>query len=121
MQAMSIPRLFVYGSLKPGHANAHLLERIGGTWQSATVVGTLSMVGWAAGEGYPALTLDASGERVSGFVFSSENLPAHWPALDAFEGEDYARVLATATLADGRRVDAYVYVRNRGNDRSSSD
>ena len=39
----------------------------------------------------------------------SPNLAAHWPALDAFEGEDYAREAAKAALADGTEVEAWVY------------
>jgi len=110
-----IERLFVYGSLKPGHSNAHLLEQIGGSWQAATVVGTLRPEGWGADQAYPALTLDERGMRVSGFVFSSEQLAQHWQRLDEFEGDDYERVLTTATLDDGSTVAAYVYVLNRGN------
>jgi len=49
-----IQRLFVYGSLQPGHTNAHLLEQIGGTWQAASVVGMLRPEGWGAQQGYPA-------------------------------------------------------------------
>lgn len=107
-----IERLFVYGSLKPGHSNAHLLEQIGGSWQAASVVGTLRPEGWGADQGYPALTLDEGGMRVSGFVFSSEQLAQHWPRLDEFEGDDYERVLTTATVDDGGPITAYVYVLN---------
>jgi gamma-glutamylcyclotransferase (GGCT)/AIG2-like uncharacterized protein YtfP len=80
-----IQRLFVYGTLKPGHANAHLLEAIGGTWQPASVVGTLHPEGWGAGQGYPALVLDETGSDVRGVVFTSERLPQHWQELDEFE------------------------------------
>ena len=103
-------RLFVYGTLQPGHANAHLLEAIGGSWQPASVVGTLYAKGWAATEGYPALVLEEDGEEVEGYVFSSERLARHWERLDAFEGEGYRRVVARARLEDGRTVEAYVYV-----------
>jgi gamma-glutamylcyclotransferase (GGCT)/AIG2-like uncharacterized protein YtfP len=105
-----LEHLFVYGSLQPGHANAHLLEAIGGTWQAATMRGRMRNEGWGAGLGYPALTLDESGAAVSGFVFSSQRLADHWPALDEFEGSDYARVRATASLEDGSVITAFVYV-----------
>ena len=26
-------RLFVYGTLRPGHSNAHIMDNIGGEWQ----------------------------------------------------------------------------------------
>ena len=106
--------LFVYGSLKPGHENAHLLEAIGGTWQAATVVGVMRQTGWGAGMGYPALTLEATGDTVHGFVFTSERLADSWKMLDEFEGDDYERVAASVRLDDGRRITAYVYVGRSG-------
>ncbi len=109
---MKPEHLFVYGTLKPGHENAHLLEAIGGTWRAASVRGVLRPSGWAAGKGYPALTLADAGEEVRGFVFSSERLAGHWAGLDAFEGSDYRRVAAIATLDDGSRIEAQVYVDN---------
>jgi gamma-glutamylcyclotransferase (GGCT)/AIG2-like uncharacterized protein YtfP len=59
--------------------------------------------------GYPGLHLDEQGDEVEGFLFSSENLSAHWAALDEFEGEAYERVLANVKLKDGSTVDAYLY------------
>ena len=105
-----LEHLFVYGSLKRGHENAHLLEAIGGSWRAASVVGVMRPTGWGAGMGYPALTLDASGGAVRGFVFSSSRLADHWAELDAFEGSDYRRVVAIATLDDGGTIEAQVYV-----------
>ena len=106
-------RLFVYGSLKPGHQNAQLLESIGGTWLAASVRGTLRPAGWGAGLGYPALTLDEHGAEVRGFVFTSEGLAQHWERLDEFEGEDYERVAAKVWLDDMSTVEAFVYVLSR--------
>ena len=102
-------RLFVYGTLAPGQPNEHILADLPGRWEPATVKGTLHAQGWGAAIGYPGIVLDELGEEVHGFVFSSEALPAHWSRLDEFEGDGYVRVLATATLGDGTRVDAYVY------------
>jgi gamma-glutamylcyclotransferase (GGCT)/AIG2-like uncharacterized protein YtfP len=110
-----LQRLFVYGSLQPGHTNAHLLEQVGGTWQAASVVGMLRPEGWGAPQGYPALTLDERGTQVRGFVFSSEKLAQHWQRLDEFEGADYERVLTTASVDGDGTIEAYVYVLNRGN------
>jgi len=102
-------RLFVYGTLAPGRSNAHVLAEVPGTWEPATVTGTLLPEGWGAAAGYPGLILDAQGGRVAGFVFASDALAGHWPRLDEFEGDGYERVLTTATRADGTTVDAYVY------------
>lgn len=103
-------KLFVYGTLQPGKPNEHVLAPLNGDWQPATLRGYLREVGWGAAMGYPAITLDPDGPEVPGFVFSSAELGAKWPELDAFEGEEYERVQAPVTLADGSGVQAYVYV-----------
>lgn len=104
-----IERLFVYGTLAPGQPNAHVLADIPGTWKPATVRGTLLPEGWGAAVGYPGIILDESGGEVKGFIFSSKALAAHWPRLDAFEGDGYERVVAAATLGDGTIVKAHIY------------
>lgn len=104
-----IHRLFVYGTLAPGQPNAHVLADVPGTWEPASVTGTLLAQGWGAAIGYPGIVLDERGETVHGQVFSSEALADHWARLDAFEGDGYRRVPTTARLDDGRTVDAYVY------------
>ena len=112
MRALAGPepnRLFVYGTLAPGRANAHVLADLRGVWEPATVTGTLLPDGWGAAAGYPGLILDAQGMPVAGFLFSSDALAQHWPHLDAFEGDGYVRVVTTATGADGTAVTACVY------------
>lgn len=102
-------RLFVYGSLAPGRPNAHVLARVPGAWEAATVRGVLRQEGWGAAIGYPGIVVDQRGEEVAGFVFSSEELGAHWARLDQFEGEGYERVPVSATLEGGSVVQAQVY------------
>jgi len=101
--------LFVYGTLAPGKPNAHVLANVPGSWEPATVNGRLYQEGWGAAAGYPGIVLDEQGDEVHGLVFTSSELPAHWLRLDEFEGEGYARVLMSARLRDGARVDAYIY------------
>jgi len=43
-----IEKLFVYGTLGPGRPNEHVLGAIGGSWESATVSGSLREEGWGA-------------------------------------------------------------------------
>lgn len=105
-------RLFVYGTLAPGRPNAHILADVPGTWQPATVRGTLHAEGWGAAAGYPALVPDEDGATVHGLVFASTALSAHWPRIDAFEGDGYVRVVIAATFDDGTQVDAFVYALN---------
>lgn len=104
-----IQRLFVYGTLAPGRPNAHVLANVPGAWESASVTGKLLQAGWGAAAGYPGIVLDERGDEVSGLIFSSPRLAEHWARLDEFEGEGYERVVTTAKLHDGSRVDAYVY------------
>ena len=104
-----IERLFVYGTLGPGRTNEHVLDAIGGSWETATVTGTLRHEGWGAKLGYPGIDLDERGGEVKGILFTSENLSGHWAVLDEFEGEAYKRVLAKVKFEDGSIVVAHIY------------
>lgn len=104
-----IERLFVYGTLGPGRPNEHIMDAIGGSWETATVTGALREAGWGAAMGYPGIDLDEDGGEVEGFLFTSENLSSHWEALDAFEGEAYERVMTKVKRNDGTTVNAYIY------------
>jgi gamma-glutamylcyclotransferase (GGCT)/AIG2-like uncharacterized protein YtfP len=104
-----IQRLFVYGTLAPGRPNEHVLAEVPGTWEPATVMGTLLQEGWGAAAAYPGIVLDEHGGEVEGFLFTSESLAEHWARLDEFEGEGYERVLTPVKLKDGTAVDAYIY------------
>jgi gamma-glutamylcyclotransferase (GGCT)/AIG2-like uncharacterized protein YtfP len=106
-------RLFVYGTLAPGRPNEHVLADVAGTWEPATVKGTLLQEGWGAALGCPGIVLDTEAGIVHGFIFSSEALPAHWARLDAFEGDGYERVVTTAELNDGTVVTAFIYALKR--------
>ncbi|MFW5409857.1 gamma-glutamylcyclotransferase family protein [Pectobacterium brasiliense] len=101
-------RLFVYGTLRPGHENAYILENIGGEWLPGDVAGIFYESGWGAAEGFPGLVLDDHGPRVSGYLFLSDNLEAHWPMLDEFEA-GYDRVEVMVTTAENQQVTAWVY------------
>ena len=105
--------LFVYGTLAPGRPNAHVLTDIPGKWSEATIRGELHPEGWGATQGYPAVIPGKEGGVVKGHLFTSDHLSEHWQRLDAFEGEEYERRLATATLADGATVQANVYALRR--------
>lgn len=102
-------RLFVYGTLAPGRSNAHVLASVAGTWEPATVTGTLIPEGWGAAAGYPGIVIGEGGGEVRGLLFTSSDLPAHWDRIDAFEGEGYERVAIQARREDGSAVEAFVY------------
>lgn len=103
-----IEQLFVYGTLGPGRPNAHVLDAIGGSWETATVSGALRNEGWGAALDYPSIDIDEHGGEVEGFLFTSEKLPDHWAILDKFEGEAYKRVLTKVKRKDGRIVTANI-------------
>lgn len=104
-----INHLFVYGTLAPGQPNEHVLSCMQGSWQKASVIGTLLHKGWGAATGYPGIILDPHGSKVDGLVFSSIELPKNWQRLDDFEGDGYQRVLTPVELEGGMQLTAYIY------------
>lgn len=102
--------LFVYGTLRQGYPNEHVLAEIGGNFQNASVRGYYVNTGWGAEMGCPALTLDVAGKRIAGQIFTSANLQNYLSKLDEFEGDEYRRVVSRVTLECGKEVEAYVYV-----------
>lgn len=102
--------LFVYGTLRLGESHAYLLERIGGSWRKASVRGQFYPQGIGLTLGYPVLVLDPQGDGIEGYLFSAEDLAAHWTALDDYEGEGYRRVCTEIRLDDGSIVQAHIYV-----------
>lgn len=107
-----LDKLFVYGSLQPGGANAHVLAHLGGNWTAGSVRGTLVDGGWGSSLGYPGLIPEASGETVDGQVLTSAALAEFWPELDEFEGAEYERRSITVVLRDGDEVEAQFYALN---------
>ena len=111
--------LFVYGTLRPGHAPDEI----------ASVVGTLRRVGRGHLRGklydlgdYPGAVLDpSSGTEIAGEVFALPDNPAALSQLDAYEGYDpgmpdgslFVRKRRDVTLTDGRKLDCWVYIYNR--------
>jgi gamma-glutamylcyclotransferase (GGCT)/AIG2-like uncharacterized protein YtfP len=90
--------LFVYGSLKRGQSNHHELG-------SAVFVGevrTVAQFALRVVDGFPLLVAGTQSIRGQLFVLPTAQLPA----LDAFEGEQYAR--REIELCDRRRVITYM-------------
>ncbi len=94
-------RLIVYGSLVPGGSNHHELAGLGGSWTPGAITGELVEAGWGAELGYRALRWDAAGERIAAHLLESDALPGQWARLDAFEGEEYRRVLVPFFAEEG--------------------
>lgn len=87
----------------------HLLDAIGGSWKKGSVHGIFIEAGEIPGFPYPGVILDANGDTLDGYLFTSENLSNHWERLDTYEGQYYKRVITDVTLDNGNVVEAYIY------------
>jgi len=111
-------RLFVYGTLRPGHAPAEI----------ADVVAAFKPVGKGTIQGklydfgdYPGAVLDHETSEVHGEVFDLPDDPDALARLDAYEefhprnpeGSLFRRVRTTVTLLNGSSETCWVYVYNR--------
>lgn len=99
--------LAVYGTLRPGEPNHHVVAPLGGEWTDGVIEGDLYPVGWGATLGYPAFRPRDGGATVAVKVLASPALAAAWPDLDRFEGAEYRRILVVVFSPGGageRRV-----------------
>jgi gamma-glutamylcyclotransferase (GGCT)/AIG2-like uncharacterized protein YtfP len=97
-------RLAVYGTLRRGQFNHHLIAGIAGRWRQGSVRGAVRQR-----FGLPAFAWAADGGHVPVDVLDSPELPAHWGWLDAFEGAAYRRIWVPVELAEGALVVACCY------------
>lgn len=95
---MERARLFVYGSLAPRGANAHLLKRLNGRWDKAEARAEMVQICRGGDAAYPALKYGS--QRVSGWCFSARLLALFWPELDRFEGPNYCRAPIQVRIKD---------------------
>ncbi len=101
--------LFIYGTLAPGRPNEHILKNVKGKWEKAFVKGKLLHQGWGAEMGFPGIVLNDTEEEIEGYIFTSNELFDKWNELDAFEGEEYARIITQARLSNNQVVESYIY------------
>ncbi|KEF33460.1 hypothetical protein RDMS_12330 [Deinococcus sp. RL] len=114
--APSPPRVFVYGTLRPGERNAALTTRFGPpTVQRATL--PAFRLFHLMPEGYPAIVPGDVGQGVRGEVlsYSLEVWRQLLPLLDALEGVEetpplYRRERVRVTLALGGAAEVWTYV-----------
>ncbi len=100
-----VDRLFVYGSLRTGHAARELVEPHVEDWAPATVRGAL----FAFASGFPGVVLEQRGGIVMGELLWLRDLAVCLPVLDAYEGGDYARVQVQVEHVGGPSW-AWIYV-----------
>ena len=96
---MSEVTVFVYGTLRRGGLNAHLMDA--GTWQRTTKTAplySLWQLSW-----YPGMTMNGDTAVVGDVI----TLPIHAiAALDDYEGDTYRRMMVL--LEDGTQAVAWV-------------
>lgn len=93
--------VFVYGTLRRGASNAWRME--GAEFIGAGCVrGRLYRIDW-----YPGLVRDDAAGPVRGEVFRVDG--ALLETLDAYEGNEYAKVTTTAVLDDGGALEVMLW------------
>jgi gamma-glutamylcyclotransferase (GGCT)/AIG2-like uncharacterized protein YtfP len=107
-------KLIIYGSLAPNAENHWVVEHIKGNWQKGIVKGLLFKEGWGTEMGYLGFKPSdgENQETISVFVLISDELVAHWQAIDDFEGDEYRRILAKYQLNDGQIGVGFIYAVN---------
>lgn len=105
-------RLATYGTLAPGEINANQLDGLEGYWISGFAHGELIKKGWGSSHGCPGCLLNPDGPPIQVSIFVSQDLPDHWERLDAFEGEEYQRVVTTVETGRGS-IEVSMYELNR--------
>ena len=100
-----LDRLFVYGTLRAGQTARSLIANNIARWVKASTTGSI----YAFPMGYPGYTETDSKGRVVGEVLWLTDLPATFGLLDAYEGQDFARVIKQVTLETGEEVWTWIY------------
>jgi gamma-glutamylcyclotransferase (GGCT)/AIG2-like uncharacterized protein YtfP len=99
-----VDRLFVYGTLRAGQPARSMIEDHVARSEPATTEGAL-----IAFPDYPGV-LDRAAGTIQGELVWLTGLAAAFALLDAYEGDDFIRVLKKCRKADGEEEYAWVYV-----------
>jgi gamma-glutamylcyclotransferase (GGCT)/AIG2-like uncharacterized protein YtfP len=100
-----LDRLFVYGTMRQGQTARSLIANQITAAVPATTTGKI----FAFPMGYPGYVEEGSGV-VRGEVLWLIELAATFGLLDAYEGQDFARMIHQVTLESGEQVWAWIYV-----------
>ncbi len=104
MPTVVVDRLFVYGTLRTGQRARRLVEEFVRSVEPGTCAG--SMYDFPAG--YPGIVLDGM-MQIVGEIVHLADLPAALPLLDAYEGDEFTRVL-TEVEGPAGKCWCWVYV-----------
>ena len=102
----AVDRLFVYSTLRSGQTARSLIANHIARCAAASTVGAI----YAFPMGYAGFVEADEPCRVIGEVIWLTDLPATFGLLDAYEGEEFARVLKQAVLETGEAVWTWIYV-----------
>jgi gamma-glutamylcyclotransferase (GGCT)/AIG2-like uncharacterized protein YtfP len=101
-----LDRLFVYATLREGQTARALIANQIARCVPASATGAM----YAFPMGYAGLVEAEPASRVVGEVVWLTELPATFGLLDAYEGEDFVRVIKQVELATGEPVWTWIYV-----------
>ncbi|MEO8699150.1 MAG: gamma-glutamylcyclotransferase family protein [Kofleriaceae bacterium] len=99
-----LDRLFVYGTMRQGQTARSIVANSITRTSKASTNGAI----YAFPMGYPGYT-ETTTSRVIGEVLWLTELPATFGLLDAYEGQDFARVITQVTLDSGEEVWSWIY------------
>ena len=100
-----LDRLFVYGTMRQGQTARSLIANQITRCVKAHTSGAI----YAFPMGYPGFSEADAGGTVVGEVLWLTELPATLGLLDAYEGQDFARVIKQVTLETGELVWTWIY------------
>jgi gamma-glutamylcyclotransferase (GGCT)/AIG2-like uncharacterized protein YtfP len=99
-----LDRLFVYGTLRQGQTARSLIANQIQRCVKAHTNGAL----YAFPMGHPGFTEDGGGKVIGEVIWLTE-LAATFGLLDAYEGQDFARMIRQVTLETGEQIWAWIY------------
>lgn len=101
-----VDRLFVYATLRQGQTARSLIANQISRSVRASTTGAI----YAFPMGYAGFIETPTPARVVGELVWLTELPATFGLLDAYEGEDFARVIRQVTLETGEPLWSWIYV-----------
>ncbi len=100
-----LDRLFVYGTMRTGQTARSLVAN---SITRTAPAHTNGMI-YAFPMGYPGYNEGDGTGKVTGELLWLTELAATFGLLDAYEGEDFARIIKQVTLETGEAVWAWIY------------
>lgn len=97
--------MFAYGTFRQGESARAMIAGHIADATPATVTGAI----YAFPDGYPGIVPEGD-SRVVGELLVLNDLAAAFALLDAYEGDEYERIMKKVTLENGTEVWAWIYM-----------